>query len=480
MKSEVRCANCGRTFLKRHATTTFCSVKCAREHLALPGPGKSLLDQFPEIAREADGWDPSRLTPGSNKKMSWICKDGHRWDAYVNNRTKVGTRCPYCLGRLVIPGQTDLATTHPVLAVQADGWDPTTVGAGSGTKLGWRCESGHYWEERVELRAKRGYGCPYCSGHRVSPGETDLATTHPILAAQADGWDPTTVMAGTSKKLGWICDLGHRWSATSLNRMYGNGCPICANRVVLPGFNDLATTHPAIAAQADGWDPTTVVMGSGQLKNWKCHLGHKWRTSCNSRTSQNLGCPYCGNQKVWPGFNDLATTHPHLLPEVDGWDPTQLSAGSNKRVRWRCNEGHHWSAMLSDRKAGTGCPTCAKFGFDPNKDGYLYLLEHAVWEMLQIGITNVPNKRLQKHRRGGWSALEVRGPMDGHLTRQLETGIIRVLRKRGAKLGRSAGHGEFDGWSESWLRDSLPVTSLRQLIDFVYEHESRVQEPPRL
>jgi hypothetical protein len=127
--------------------------------------------------------------------------------------------------------------------------------------------------------------------------------------------------------------------------------------------------------------------------------------------------------------------------------------------------------MLSDRKAGTGCPTCAKVGFDPNKDGYLYLLQHEVWEMLQIGITNFPQKRLQKHARGGWQPIEVRGPMEGHLTRQLETGILRSLRKRGAKLGAASGRDPFDGSTEAWLASSLPVQSIRELLDFLYEDD---------
>jgi len=449
----------------------FCSLGCTRAAQLLPAPGQSLLDRFPEIAAEADGWDPSKVIAGSNKKLDWVCSKGHKWDAIVNNRSRKKTGCPYCLGRFAIPGETDLATTHPELATEAHGWDPRTLGPGSGQKVGWKCKSGHEWEAQVELRAKKGYGCPFCSGHRVIPGKNDMATTHPEIAAQADGWDPSTIMAGNNKRFAWICDKGHRWKTSALNRMYGRGCPVCANRIVLPGFNDFATTHPEMAAQADGWDPTTVVMGAGGLRNWKCKLGHTWRTSCNSRTSGNLGCPYCSGFKTWPGFNDLATTHPQLLSEVDGWDPSTVSAGSNKRVKWKCSEGHSWTAMLSDRKAGTGCPTCAKYGFDPNKDGYLYFLEHEEWEMLQIGITNVPDKRLQKHGRSGWTPLEVRGPMDGHLTRQLETGILRTLRKRGAKMGRAAGRGDFDGSSEAWLRSSLPIDSLRELIDFVYEDD---------
>ena len=473
MSNEAVCPECGKTFQKRVKTTAFCSNACVRKSAARPALGMSLHDLFPDIAAEADGWDPTTLGPGSNRTVGWICKDGHRWDAHVNNRTKVGTRCPYCIGRLAIPGVNDLATTHPELAKQADGWDPTTIGPGSGQKLGWKCDLGHQWDAQVELRAKRNYGCPFCSGHRVIPGVNDMATTHPEAAAQADGWDPSTIMAGNNKRFAWKCELGHRWQTSALNRMYGRGCPYCTNRKLLPGFNDLATTHPEVAEQADGWDPSSVFFGSGPLRDWKCELGHTWRTSCNSRTSQNLGCPYCGNQRVWPGFNDLATTHPHLLNEVDGWDPTVISAGSNKRMPWKCVEGHKWMGALSDRKAGTGCPTCAKFGFDPNKDGYFYLLEHEEWDMLQIGITNVPDKRLQKHKRGGWTAIELRGPMDGHLTRQLETSALRALRKRGAKLGKAAGMGAFDGWSEAWLSSSLRVASIKEVLDFVYEDDEQ-------
>ncbi len=432
----------------------------------------SLAETHPKIAAEADGWDPSQIGPGSNKRLGWVCHKGHQWKTQVANRTKVGTGCPFCIGRRAISGENDLATTHPNIAAQADGWDPSQVGSGSGKKLRWKCDEGHKWEAAVESRAKKGTGCPFCYGRLLIPGETDLLTTHPHIAEQADGWDPTKVMAGTNKILPWVCDFGHRWTTMPLHRLNGTGCPVCMNRKIIVGFNDLTTTNPELAAQADGWDPKSVFAGSGKIQNWKCHRGHTWRTSCNSRTSHGeLGCPYCGNQKVWPGFNDLATTHPHLLPDVDGWDPTVVSAGSNKRVGWVCSEGHRWRGALSDRKAGTGCPSCAKFGFDPNKDGYFYLLEHEEWSLFQIGITNVPKKRLQKHSRGGWSPIELRGPMDGRLTRQLETDCLHALEKHGAIIGRKAGLDRFDGFSEAWTKSSLIVTSIKQILDWVYEDE---------
>ena len=57
-----------------------------------------------------------------------------------------------------------------------------------------------------------------------------LAETHPELATQAEGWDPTTLTSGSSIKVGWKCEFGHLWSATIASRSNGNGCPVCSNR----------------------------------------------------------------------------------------------------------------------------------------------------------------------------------------------------------------------------------------------------------
>ena len=39
--------------------------------------------------------DPYKISPGSKKKVNWICKKGHRWMAQVSNRTH-GNNCPLC------------------------------------------------------------------------------------------------------------------------------------------------------------------------------------------------------------------------------------------------------------------------------------------------------------------------------------------------------------------------------------------------
>ena len=33
----------------------------------------------------------------------------------------------------------------------------------------------------------------------------------------------------------------------------------------------------------------------------------------------------------------LSVTHPELAKEADGWDPSEFSYGSDKKVNWKCS-----------------------------------------------------------------------------------------------------------------------------------------------
>jgi hypothetical protein len=174
---------------------------------------------------------------------------------------------------------------------------------------------------------------------------------------------------------------------------------------------------------------------------------------------------------VLAGFNDLVTTHPDVAIQADGWDPSKVGKGSNSRRWWKCEEGHRWQTTPNSRTGGTGCPTCAQTGFDPNQPGWLYLIDNDPLHMFQIGISNFPLRRLNEHSKRDWEVIEVRGPMEGHLVQNLETSILHAIEKRGAKLGHKIGIDRFDGYSEEWLKDSLSVAGFKQLLDWVYEDD---------
>jgi hypothetical protein len=438
-----------------------------------------LTETNPELAKEAFGWDPTSVTAGSGKKLQWRCPYGHQYLSTPFKRSS-GQGCPICSGRQLLVGFNDLATTHPEIAKEAHGWSPTAVSKGSEKKYLWKCSSNHIYEATVHSRTSKYSGCPFCSGQKVLAGFNDLNTLHPELALQAVGWDPKEIFFRSNRKLQWKCGEGHEWKVSPSSRVFHNsGCPYCSGKRILSGFNDLKTLHPKLALQADGWDPALVSPNSHKAMSWKCSCGYQWSTSPNKRLSNlkrssrtEFDCPSCNGKVLQRGKNDLQTLFPKLALQADGWDPSYIFAYSKKLLMWKCDLGHNWRAIVSNRTGrDSGCPTCANSGFDPNEKGYLYFLEHPDWEMYQIGITNTPENRIAQHMRLGWISIEIRGPMDGHITQDWETAILRMLRFKGADLANKEIAGKFDGYSEAWSKSKFSATSISQLMRLTEDFE---------
>lgn len=107
----------------------------------------------------------------------------------------------------------------------------------------------------------------------------------------------------------------------------------------------------------------TLSVGSNSAVEWKCEHGHVWTAKVYNRTNakNKTGCPYCDGKRIWPGFNDLATTHPEVAALcVHPEDALTHTASSNKKIEWQCGHGHVWTAPVS-RLTGQGsrCPYCS-------------------------------------------------------------------------------------------------------------------------
>ena len=245
---------------------------------------------------------PSDVTPYSHKKVWWVCKKGHGWQAKIEGRSE-GSGCPYCAGKAV-NDENCLKTLNPALSRE---WHPTRNGSltpsdvtlHSGKKVWWLCDKDHEWQSTIARRSI-GVGCPYCSG-RLATSQNCLNTMNPELARE---WHPTgnrsitpnDVTPHSNKKVWWLCSRNHEWEATIDSRSYGSGCPYCANKAI-NDENCLKTVSPRLAQE---WHPTRN--GSLTPRNftpysskkvwWLCKRGHFWEATIASRSAGN-GCPYC-------------------------------------------------------------------------------------------------------------------------------------------------------------------------------------------
>ena len=269
----------------------------------LPG-FNDLATTHPDLMKEVspnNTIDMFTVCQGRTNRVLWMCLRGHEWEAPPSNRIK-GHGCPYCAGHLAIPGETDILTTHPEICKELspnNTADLTKIKHGSNVELTWICKRKHEWDAFPSTRLA-GNGCPYCAGYLVMPGETDIATLFPGIAAE---WSPNNTMnienvgKGAGFKALWICPEGHEYPATvALRTGQNTGCSICCNLLIVKGINDLATTHPDLAKE---WHPDNpcgpdeIPGGHSKRMLWICPKGHEFGTTPANRTSQNTGCKKC-------------------------------------------------------------------------------------------------------------------------------------------------------------------------------------------
>lgn len=138
--------------------------------------------------------------------------------------------------------------------------------------------------------------------------------------------------------------------------------------------------------------PDKAFSGSAKKVWWLCNKKHSYLQAINYRTKKypNRTCPFCSNQKLLKGFNDLGTTHKYILKE---WDyeknnilPEDITVGSHIKIWWKCSFGHSYQALPYNRcgKTHSGCPIC-------DKENHTSFPEQAILYYLKKYYSNVIN-----------------------------------------------------------------------------------------
>ena len=211
--------------------------------------------------------------------------------------------------------------------------------------------------------------------------EKSILTTNPEIAIE---WNhekngilkPEYFKPASKAVVWWQCGKGHEWKAKIADRYKGNSCPYCSGQKVLPGYNDLLTINPNLAAEWNygknaNMTPENFTPNSNKRFWWKCGKGHEWQATIANRNS-GKGCPYCSGRYAIRGETDLQTAQPILARE---WNfskngeltPADVKPNSHIKVWWKCREGHEWQAIIADRNRGRGCPQCARNKRKANK-----------------------------------------------------------------------------------------------------------------
>ena len=214
--------------------------------------------------------------------------------------------------------------------------------------------------------------CPYCNHTKLKSGVNDLTITKPQLASEfspRNDKKANEVGEWQVYEVYWICSkCGTEYYAKIRDRSVGDAsCPVCANKRVEKGINDLATTDPDIAAllspnnerKAD-----TFMRSSSMGAEWICPTcGGEYFGVVKDMVNDLVECPYCNNQRPLAGFNTLKALYPeiaeHLSPNND-FTADEILPTRYGSIKWICPTcGGEYLASVKDMIEGTAeCPYC--------------------------------------------------------------------------------------------------------------------------
>lgn len=351
-----------------------------------------LLKDYPDLAAKYDfeknkeiGLNFDTITARSSDKAWWKCsKCGNSWFATIASQNdKIEHGCPYCSGRLVIKGKTDLLTLFPDIAKE---WNyekngdlqPDSIASKSNTKVWWKCSEGHEWKAAVGNRTHNQSGCPRCNIENVN-SFCEQAVFYYIRKAFPDA-------INSDQHLGIELDIfipsiktaieydGEAWH-NSERRLKNDEKKnvVCKES----GIRLIRIREPRLP----GIDTCDVIIRSDSTTNESLNQAIKQLLYLLGSSTSNVNIDADGgiilDQYAKKKYeNSLAYCFPDIAAELHptkngGLTPDRISKASRREVWWLGKCGHEWPAKVSDRtrpvtidnngrkKKPYGCPYCS-------------------------------------------------------------------------------------------------------------------------
>lgn len=249
------------------------------------------------------------------------------------------------------------------------------------------------------------------------------------------------------------CEYDHEWSVKIDHLSRGvSGCPVCAkNRISIacrtPEADRINQINTLGGISFVRWEHDYKNSSSRAIV--RCAVdGVEWSSMVGKLVRGESGCPSCRREKRFgtrtPEVERISQIN--SIPNITFLRWVGGYIGSKSKAAYGCNKcGHEWTAGIGNLiYPGTGCPSCAKYGYNKGMNGFLYILRSECGRHVKVGITNHPEQRYRQLRKATpfkFSVVEVVSG-EGSEIADLENHIHRKY--------ESSGFTGFDGCTE-WL-----------------------------
>jgi len=390
------CPVCSRT---RAGATQRSSIEDARTLAAQKG-GKCLSSEY----------------INNSQKLSWMCAEGHEWDASLAS-IKKGSWCSVCsqgvservcrvilengFGKLFPKARPEWLINERGNAMELDGYCE---------ELGLAFEYNgrqHYSSANFFHRTDSALD------RRIMDDETkaQLCRNHNIrlitipFTVRIDGiseylyqnlksdfqyieqgkftWKPEEVYHSRSKlielmndiaeghggkclsnsyvnmntKLLWECSKGHQWEAVPSSIRQGVWCPQCGYKKVADAQRESIEDMQKLALNKSGECLSAEYINSQLPLRWQCNKGHIWNAIPHS-VKKGHWCPICA--KSGSAAKKSIEEFKLLAKQRGGECLSDEYLGIFEKLKWKCKEGHEWEVAPKSVQDGRWCPKCGR------------------------------------------------------------------------------------------------------------------------
>jgi hypothetical protein len=295
----------------------------------------NLLSKYPDIAKE---WDynkndkkPYDFLPSSNKRVSWVCKFGHKWDSSISNRTKQNCNCPICYRNeswcenYIFQILSNLFNVEKISNPEIDIYIPEL-------NIGIEYD-GYYHKFRVENDIKKNIWAIENLNTLIRIRESylpDLPNTKNLIIIKQKDSSRNSCKSSLIKLL----DL--------LNIDYTN---IDFNINVETKIRNKEIPNDII----NSWSSSNNIPIEYALKThkyfWICNkCKSEYETTYKSRIIKDC-CPFCSSQKV-NKTNSLYHTHKNIIKYIakdNTIDPKSITYGTSKKLKFILNSKEYYT-----------------------------------------------------------------------------------------------------------------------------------------
>ena len=338
----------------------------------------SLAIKNPELAKEWNYKRNKKLTPydvscGSERKVWWICTNGHEWQQTVCNRN-AGRGCSKC--------SAELKTSFPEQAIyyylskcvklesrmKINGWEADLFLPEYNIAIeydGIVYHSKDFVKER-EIKKNKAFGEKNIFLIRVKESWDIEKIEENVVYFKVDG-RYTRLQNGILL----LFEIIEQQTGIKINLnidIEKDKLDIISQYYKMDKKNNFAEVYPDLVRfwnyeKNNRLKPENFRSKSNESVWWKCPICNgEWKSTINNIAKGNR-CPYCSGHRVLKGYNDLETLNPSLVEE---WNfekntlkPSEITVGSGKKVWWICKKcGNEWKAGVSYRSKHSLCPKC--------------------------------------------------------------------------------------------------------------------------